>query len=46
MSKTLPSSLIILKHSIVEGRVPTPENLKAGALAITVKIDKIDGGTY
>lgn len=34
ISKTLPSSLIILKHSIVEGRVPTPENLKVGELAL------------
>lgn len=34
MSETLPSSLIILKHSIIEGRVPTPENLKVGELAL------------
>ena len=32
----LPSSLIILKHSIIKGRVPTPNNLEVGELALSL----------
>ena len=34
MSSVLPSSLIILKHSIIEGRVPTSDILEVGELAL------------
>ena len=34
MSEVLPSSLIILKNSIIEGRVPTSSNLEVGELAL------------
>lgn len=34
MSGILPTSLIILKNSIIEGRVPTSNNLEVGELAL------------
>lgn len=34
MSGVLPTSLIILKNSIIEGRVPTSSNLEVGELAL------------
>ena len=34
MSEILPTSLIILKNSIIEGRVPTSNNLEVGELAL------------
>lgn len=34
MSGVLPTSLIILKNSIIEGRVPTSDNLEVGELAL------------
>lgn len=34
MSEVLPKSLIILKNSILEGKVPTSENLEVGELAL------------
>ena len=34
MREVLPQSLIILKNSIIEGRVPTSENLEVGELAL------------
>lgn len=33
---SLPSSLIILKHSIIKGRVPTSSNLEVGELALSL----------
>lgn len=34
MKEVLPQSLIILKNSIIEGRVPTSDNLEVGELAL------------
>ena len=34
MSQKIPTSLIVLKHTITEGRVPTPDMLEVGEVAL------------